>query len=113
MKSEVFSFSREGLLRLLYRKDRVVIEDRLVVAAALGLGKREALREAWRLLARLERPLFPLRGRDILGEGGIEAGPEVGDVLGRVESWWIARDFAPDREQCLREARRLLRRRGE
>ncbi len=112
MLSGILPSSREGLLRLLYEEDRVVVEDRIVVAVALGLEKREMLGEMWRMLGDLERPLFPLRGRDVLGEGGIEAGPQMGKLLGEVEAWWVARDFVPDREQCLGEARRLLGERG-
>ena len=111
MAAELFPSTRAGLLRLLYEEDRVVVEDRIVAAAALELKTQEALREAWRCLARLEVPLFPLRGRDILAEGGIEAGPQIGVLLGEIEAWWIARDFAPDREACLEEMRLLLRRR--
>ena len=113
MISEIVPSSRAGLLRLLYAEDRVVIEDRIVVAVALGLGNREILGDVWRMLSGLERPLFPLRGRDILGDGGLEAGPRVGVLLGEVEAWWIARDFVPNRESCLAEARRLLGRRDK
>ncbi len=114
MGTEGLPSSREGLLRLLYEEDRVVIEDRIVVAAAWDVVKRAALLDLWTMLSRLERPLFPLRGRDVVGEGSagsLEAGPQVGELLGEVEAWWIARDFTPDRESCLGEARRLLQRR--
>ncbi len=122
MAADVLPSSREGLLRLLYEEDRVVAEDRIVVAAAMGeematgdLGseKRERLAEMWRMLSGLERPFFPLRGRDILGEGGIEAGVQMGKLLGEVEAWWVSRNFVDDRAGCLAEARRLLRERSE
>ena len=122
MAADVLPSSREGLLRLLYEEDRVVAEDRIVVAAAMGeemtaagdLGseKRERLAEMWRMLRDLERPFFPLRGRDILGEGGIEAGVQMGKLLGEVEAWWVSRNFVDDRAGCLAEARRLLRERS-
>ncbi len=102
--------SRMGLLRLLYKEERIHIEDRIVVAAALKLETRESAKGLWRTLAGLERPEFPLRGRDVLEEGGIEAGPQVGGLLGEVEAWWIAKDFVPNREACRQEMRRLLRR---
>ncbi len=52
-------------------------------------------------------PEFPLRGRDLVGKG-IAAGPQVGDLLDALESWWIARDFKPDRRELLIRAQRQL-----
>ena len=121
MAEDALPSSREGLLRLLYEEDRVVAEDKIVVAAAMeeamptgdsGAEKRKKLGEMWRMLKGLERPFFPLRGRDILGEEGLEAGVQMGKLLGEVESWWISRNFVDDRAGCLAEARRLLRERS-
>ncbi len=53
-------------------------------------------------------PNFPLRGDDVK-ELGVSQGPEVGDLLQEVETWWIAGDFAADRRACLRKLRDLER----
>ena len=37
-------------------------------------------------------PEFPLRGADILAVG-LSPGPQVGDILARLTSWWIDADF--------------------
>lgn len=44
--------------------------------------------------------IFPLSGQDIL-EKGIEAGPSLGSILKQTEEWWISKDFAPDKADCL------------
>jgi len=44
--------------------------------------------------------IFPLSGQDLL-ENGIEAGPSLGSILKQTEEWWISKDFAPDKEDCL------------
>jgi poly(A) polymerase len=59
-----------------------------------------ALPERWRA------PSFPLRGGDILGLGEVK-GPEIGEILRRLEAEWIAGGFALDREQLLAKAQVL------
>ena len=51
---------------------------------------------------------FPLRGRDAKALG-VPAGPRIGALLGQVEAWWQAEDFAPDREACLQRLEALVR----
>jgi poly(A) polymerase len=53
------------------------------------------------------RPDFPLRGRDVAARG-VPAGPEIGRLLKALEDWWIAGDFAADREHALSELRRRV-----
>ena len=53
------------------------------------------------------KPL-PITGHDVMGLG-LPAGPAVGEVLAKVEEWWIARDFAPNHAACLAHARTILR----
>lgn len=61
--------------------------------------------KAWRdLLAFPDRwpiPRFPLTGKDLLARG-IKTGPSIGKELDRLEDWWIASDFAEDKESLLR-----------
>lgn len=47
-------------------------------------------------------PRFPLTGRDLLAHG-FKPGPALGRELGRLEDWWIASDFAADKESLLRK----------
>lgn len=45
-------------------------------------------------------PDFPLSGRDVTALD-VKTGPDIGRLLTAVEDWWIAEDFAPDRDACL------------
>ncbi len=45
-----------------------------------------------RLAQRWPIPAMPVNGRDLIARG-MKAGPELGDVLGRLEDWWVASDF--------------------
>jgi poly(A) polymerase len=46
-------------------------------------------------------PRFPVSGKDLLSHG-LKPGPALGRELDRLEDWWIASDFAADRESLLR-----------
>jgi poly(A) polymerase len=52
-------------------------------------------------------PVFPLQGRDLLGEGAAP-GPALGALLAKLEDFWMAGGCVADRAACLAEARRLL-----
>ncbi len=52
-------------------------------------------------------PDFPLSGRDVTALG-IKSGPDIGRSLAAVEEWWIAEDFAPDRDACLARLRDVV-----
>ena len=54
-----------------------------------------------------QRPRFPLKGADIV-KLGVPQGPRVGEVLAKIEDWWIAADFRPDRAACLAQAQGCL-----
>lgn len=73
--------------------------------AGAGLGREQAEK----LIVRSRdwpKPDLPLRGAHLV-KMGIAAGPAVGDLLRKTESWWIERDFDPGHEECLAEARRI------
>jgi poly(A) polymerase len=65
-------------------------------------------RAAYEIVRNWPRPEFPIRGRDVSALG-IAAGPEIGRLLQEMEDWWIAGDFAADREHCLVELKRRVR----
>lgn len=50
---------------------------------------------------------FPIKGQDAL-DRGVPPGPDVGRLVGEVESWWAAKDFRPDRDACLAELERRI-----
>lgn len=85
-----------------YRIGRDAFMDHILLNwAARGLSVRD---KTWRAFLKAAevwpRPEFPLRGRDALALG-LKAGPQVGDMLGELELWWITRDFRPSRGDLL------------
>lgn len=84
----------------IYRAGREAFIDALVLAASRGRGPVTKWAELLQLLASWEVPVFPLAGRDLLSLG-MARGPEIGALLKRLEKWWIAEGFAPDRAALL------------
>lgn len=85
----------------LHRLGRQDFERRALLAAAAGearlLPDRLAAAAAWRPRA------LPVKGKDLIALG-LTAGPEVGAMMAALETFWIARDFEPDRAALLAEA---------
>ena len=95
--------------RLLYRHGPRLFRDLGLLAwATKSKGEGE---EAWRaMLLRAETweaPTFPVTGADVLA-CGVQAGPEVGELLRAVEDWWIDQDFEPDRAALLQKLDALI-----
>jgi poly(A) polymerase len=57
-------------------------------------------------LAALERPVFPLEGRDVVALG-VAPGPRVGALLRQVRAWWMAGGCVADAVACRAELARL------
>ncbi|MEO9904599.1 CCA tRNA nucleotidyltransferase [Nisaea sp.] len=90
----------------IYINGNSLLEDLVRLGYANGGFDRE---QAEDLIARSEdwpKPGLPLRGADLV-KMGIAAGPGVGNLLRKIESWWIERDFGPEHEECLAEAHRI------
>lgn len=83
-------------------RDRILVDWADEVARGKAQDRRvtDAWRELYDLPERWPVPSFPLHGRDVLALG-IGPGPAVGDILARVEAWWIDGDFSADRAACL------------
>jgi poly(A) polymerase len=56
-------------------------------------------------LSHLQRPVFPLDGRDVVARG-VSPGPQVGELLRAVRGWWIDGGCRSDRAACLVELAR-------
>ncbi len=87
------------LRRLLADEPAETLLDRLHLAHA-----NEGLR---RRLLSIERPIFPLAGRDALAMG-MPPGPAVGAALGKLRQWWMEGGCTADRNACLAMLAKLL-----
>jgi tRNA nucleotidyltransferase/poly(A) polymerase len=94
-----------ALAARLYRHGAQAVHDRLVLgfareaeagnrADAAALRKQIAFCDGW------HKPVFPLKGKDLLA-AGMKAGPAVGKRLKSLEEAWVDGGFASDREALL------------
>lgn len=91
----------EALWRqMLYRFGVERCRDRLLLAAAGGLLDEDTVVARIVASATWQRPVFPLRGADILAVG-FTPGPTVSALLNELEEWWATEGFRPSREACL------------
>ncbi|MBL6076549.1 CCA tRNA nucleotidyltransferase [Belnapia sp. T18] len=98
------------LRRLLAVRDHASVLDRT------WLGEAEQGGEGWvalrQRIAALERPVFPLQGRDALA-AGLAPGPSVGRLLAALRGWWLEGGCTAGREACLARLRELAAGRPE
>ncbi len=101
-----------GRRAALYRAGaEAFIDARILRAAERGADSSDlaadlALARDW------TPPSFPLGGGDVTALG-IPPGPRVGELLRRVEEWWIMGNFAADADACRAELRRMVSEGGE
>lgn len=110
------SLDRKARRRLLHRLGAELFRDLALLrwAAYRAETPRDGpwASAAWEELldeADAWRPVdLPVKGRDVL-ELGVPPGPQVGEMLRRVEQWWEDNDYRPGREECLARLRLLSR----
>jgi poly(A) polymerase len=101
--------------RLIYRLGPDAFIDRALLTWAGAIAKDVSLdcrlTESWIDLVRFARqwpvPEFPLKGRDLVA-AGVPEGPAVGELMGRLEAWWIDGDFTADKTLCLDKLRAII-----
>jgi poly(A) polymerase len=94
--------------RAVYRLGNDLVRSLLLLRAA-GSGQEQNLHNIYGWATAFHPPRFPLVGNDVLALG-VQAGPEVGRILGDIEDWWVAQDFAPGRTACLEKLKKEYRR---
>ncbi|MDD9912578.1 MAG: hypothetical protein OXR68_04775 [Alphaproteobacteria bacterium] len=91
---------------ILMNKAESLVEELGLFPLAAATSKRAAMvaramtakRSAVMFLQHAEIPEFPLKGQDVL-DIGIPAGERVGQLLGKVEEWWLQQNL-PDLDAC-------------
>ena len=90
--------------KILYRVGEVSFCDavRLRWAEQVDDCKPQAWITMLGLARQWRRPQFPISGTDIMDKG-VQHGPQVGQILARVEAWWIDNGFPSDMNMLTRQ----------
>jgi poly(A) polymerase len=91
----------------LYRLGEGAYRNRVLMAWARS-GDSPSDKKWWKLYTLPERwttPEFPLKGQDLLAAGR-QKGPEIGEILQKLETHWIETDFTKTREDLLSVVRK-------
>ncbi|MCO6185432.1 CCA tRNA nucleotidyltransferase [Rhizobium sp. L1K21] len=106
-----------ALDRMLYRYGPDGILTRLRIKLAIARAKSGGDIDMTAKVARLSelvrraenwsRPQFPISGADMIALG-VTPGPQIGEILGKVEDAWVERNFSGDRDMLLERAKALL-----
>jgi poly(A) polymerase len=104
---KLVSLDGKSMRALVYRVGNQPAIDRVALHAVRSrIGPAHpALIVALHIARDWRAPKFPLAGADVLALG-IRPGTDVGWLLGAVEEWWIAGDFAADAAACRAELKR-------
>ncbi|MCP4073174.1 MAG: CCA tRNA nucleotidyltransferase [Hyphomicrobiales bacterium] len=104
------AISKVELEQILYRDGRQAIHDRIrneiVRQRHIARDNDEALIKAEKfanlldLTLNWQRPVFPLKGRD-LRKAGVDGGPQMGEELKRLEQEWVGSGFLMSRKELL------------
>tara|TARA_B100001093_G_C26294015_1_gene786482 strand:+ start:78 stop:611 length:534 start_codon:yes stop_codon:yes gene_type:complete len=86
--------------RLLYEMRKMDLLGLLLVKTALNPKYQKMRHVANTIAQNWSVPTFPLRGLDLL-KLGIKPGIEVGNILMKVERWWILSGFKYNKKDCL------------
>ncbi|MDB5366810.1 MAG: tRNA nucleotidyltransferase [Rhodospirillales bacterium] len=97
--------AKDQFARALYGAPLLPLVDAVLVDSTIAPDRAAAFA---RFAKDWSAPRFPIHGGD-LQQAGMEAGPQLGALLGELESWWVERDFAPSRDALLGELGRRLR----
>ena len=86
----------------IYRFGRVATAQALMVELALDRVMNRVAPSVLKIVQGWDVPAFPLDGNDLM-VAGIKPGKTMGEILDRIEGWWIAQDFKPDKSACLKQ----------
>ena len=84
----------------LYRQNIQGVEDTLRLSSIVTDAPAKKFLRQLKWLKRYVRPVFPIKGQDLLNQG-VQAGPQVSEIMQKLESEWVESGFKLSREELL------------
>ena len=98
------ALSDKAVKALIYKYGPGVAGQAALLHAARHDGDMAAAAE---LVRTWLAPALPVTGNDVKA-AGISSGPAIGTALDQLEQWWIANDFEPGRDACLKQLTKIV-----
>ena len=92
--------TRAGIERLVYLHGNDAVADQIALMAARSDTAPDGWGGALAHARSFVAPVFPLKGADLL-KAGLAHGPELGEVLKRLETAWVEARFRLSRDELL------------
>ena len=84
----------------LYRQNIQGVEDTLRLSSIVTDAPAKKFLRQLKWLKRYVRPVFPIKGQDLLNQG-VQAGPQVSEIMTKLENDWVESGFNLSREELL------------
>jgi tRNA nucleotidyltransferase/poly(A) polymerase len=84
----------------LYRQNIQGVEDTLRLSSIVTDAPAKKFLRQLKWLKRYVRPVFSIKGQDLLNQG-VQAGPQVSEIMTKLENDWVESGFNLSREQLL------------
>lgn len=94
------------LKRILYSFGKDFTRNKLMIEQALQKKIIPDFQQILNKIQNFEKPIFPLRGQDIIN-AGIQGSPHIGQVLNNLEEIWIESGFSLSKQDLLERLQRL------
>ena len=95
------------LRKLIYIHGKETVVDWLILSYGINPKNYQEYHKILSDTKDCHTPRFPVTGDDLL-DTGLEQGPQIGNLLKKLEDWWIEHNFAPTRSECLKELQLYL-----
>lgn len=88
------------VLKLIYRYGKDFCIDKLLLTCAINKKEINNLHDRIEFINSAIVPIFPIRGKDIIGQGHINS-PKIGQIMKELEQIWENSDFKLSRDELL------------
>ena len=107
LEIKIFDFSSNNIIYLLYKYEKIYLQDALIFAYLDKEIKKKKLLQLLDLIGKFKIKKIPIDGTDLQCIG-FKKGKRIGKVLDEIKFWWIDNNFRPTKKQCMEFAKKLL-----
>ena len=101
------SYLDDELNTKLYNVEKIFLIDQMFFDLSDNLITENKFRALYNKALNFRKKEFPLKGMDLLTIG-FKPGKTLGEVLKKVELWWVTNNFTKNKNECLKFSKKFL-----